>query len=65
MSRLSFGVAFQSPFYTPLFVTNALGYLKDEGFDTTTITVPPPGKTVDMLQDRSADVILSGVMMNS
>ena len=62
MSRLRFGVAFQSPFYTPLFVTNALGYFKDEGFTTTAISVPPPGQTVDMLQDGSADVILSGVM---
>jgi NitT/TauT family transport system substrate-binding protein len=62
VSRLSFGVAFQSPFYTPLFVTNALGYFKDEGFAGTTISVPAPGKTVDMLHDGSADVILSGVM---
>lgn len=61
MSRLSVGVAFHSPFYTPLFVTNALGYFKDEGFETT-ISVPPPGKTVDMLEDGSADLILGGVM---
>jgi NitT/TauT family transport system substrate-binding protein len=61
VSRLSVGVAFHSPFYTPLFVTNALGYFKDEGFETT-ISTPPPGKTVDMLEDGSADLILGGVM---
>jgi len=61
VSRLRIGVAFHSPFYTPLFVTDALGYFKDEGFETT-ISTPPPGKTVDMLADGSADVILGGVM---
>jgi NitT/TauT family transport system substrate-binding protein len=61
VSRLRVGVAFHSPFYTPLFVTNALGYFRDEGFETT-INVPPPGKTLDMLEDGSADLILGGVM---
>src|SRR5262245_12214681 len=61
MRTLSVGVAFHSPFYAPLFVTSALGYLKDEGFETT-ISVPPPGRTVDMLEDGSADLILGGVM---
>jgi NitT/TauT family transport system substrate-binding protein len=61
MSRLSIGVAFHSPFYTPLFVTDALGYFKDNGLETT-ISTPPPGRTVDMLEDGSADLILGGVM---
>jgi NitT/TauT family transport system substrate-binding protein len=61
MTRLNTGVAFHSPFYAPLFVTNALGYFRDEGYDAT-IAVPPPGKTVDMLQDGTADLVLSGVM---
>jgi NitT/TauT family transport system substrate-binding protein len=55
------GVAFHSPFYAPLFVAHHLGHFRDEGFDAT-ITAPPPGGTIDMLERGTADLILSGVM---
>ena len=61
MTRIRVGVAFHSPFYTPLFVTDRLGYFRDEGLQAT-ITVPPPGGTIDMLLDGRADLGLSGVM---
>lgn len=61
MARIAIGVAFHSPFYAPLFVADHLGHFRDEGFDAT-ITAPPPGGTIDMLENGSADLILSGVM---
>jgi NitT/TauT family transport system substrate-binding protein len=55
------GVAFHSPFYTPLFVAHRLGSFREEGLDVT-LTVPPPGGTVDLLEGGQVDLILSGVM---
>jgi NitT/TauT family transport system substrate-binding protein len=61
MQPIRIAVAFHSPFYTPLFVAHRLGYFRDENLDAT-ITAPPPGGTIDMLLDGSADLVLSGVM---
>ena len=61
MARLAIGVAFHSPFYAPLFVAQHLGHFVEEGLDVT-ITAPPPGGTVDLLESGRADLILSGVM---
>lgn len=59
--KISVGVAFHSPFYTPLFVADRLGSFREEGLEAT-ITVPPPGGTVELLQRGVADLVLSGVM---
>lgn len=61
MKPIRVGVAFHSPFYTPLFVAHRLGSFREEGLDAT-IAVPPPGGTVDLLEAGRADLILSGVM---
>jgi NitT/TauT family transport system substrate-binding protein len=55
------GVAFHSPFYTPVFVAHRLGSFREEGLDAS-LTVPAPGGTVDLLESGKADLILSGVM---
>jgi NitT/TauT family transport system substrate-binding protein len=59
--RATIVVAFHSPFYTPVYVAHRLGSFAAEGVDTT-LVVPPPGRTVDMIQKGEADVALSGVM---
>ena len=61
MRTLTIGVAFHSPFYSPLFVAHRLGAFRDEGLDVT-IVVPPPGGTVDLLERGQAPIVLSGVM---
>jgi NitT/TauT family transport system substrate-binding protein len=59
--RITIGVAFQSPFYAPLFVAHRMGAFRDEGLDVA-IVVPPPGGTIDMLEKGQAPLVLSGVM---
>ncbi|MBI1733955.1 MAG: ABC transporter substrate-binding protein [Candidatus Rokubacteria bacterium] len=61
MRQITIGVAFHSPFYSPLFVAGRLGAFRDEGLDAT-IVVPPPGGTIDMLEKGQAPLVLSGVM---
>jgi NitT/TauT family transport system substrate-binding protein len=61
MPRITIGVAFHSPFYSPLFVARRMGAFRDEGLDVT-VVVPPPGGTIDMLEKGQAPLVLSGVM---
>ena len=61
LRKITIGVAFQSPFYAPLFVAQRLGALRAEGLEAT-IVVPPPGGTVDLLEKGQAPLVLSGVM---
>lgn len=57
---LTLAQVFHGLFYAPIYIARGLGFFSEEGIDLTVHYATPPGKIINMLLDRQADIILTG-----